>query len=186
MSSCGSESYGSLVVREAHNWACLVRAADEARNGHTGAAVDGPGSLLNYQGHPLDRLTPDRDVTNPSTDAKENGSHHNPGRNALPPSPSALSAGVYVDDLLSDDPDRCVGVLPLLHHQLKGAHGVHRKLVHEDAFAWPMKSRLAKADSNSCRLLTAIITPAAWVASMAPITSPSASTAYGSVLKRLS
>ena len=50
-----------------------------------GAAVDGPGSLLNYQGHPLDRLTPDRDVTNPSTDAKENGSHHNPGRTASPP-----------------------------------------------------------------------------------------------------
>ena len=49
-----------------------------------------------------------------------------------------------------------------------------------------MKSRLAEADSNSCRLFTAIITPAAWVASMAPITSPSASTAYDSVLKRLS
>jgi len=115
MSNCGSEAYGSAVVRKAHNWVCLVRAADEARNGHTGAAVDGPGSLLNYQGHPLDRLTPDRDVTNPSTDAKENGSHHNPGRNALPPSPSALSAGVYVDDLLSDDPDRCAGVLVFCH-----------------------------------------------------------------------
>lgn len=71
MSSCGSESYGSLVVREAHNWACLVRAADEARNGHTGEAVDGPGSLLNYQGHPLDRLTPDRDVTNPAPTLKK-------------------------------------------------------------------------------------------------------------------
>ena len=104
MSNCGSEAYGSAVVRKAHNWVCLVPAADEARNGHTGAAVDGPGSLLNYQGHPLDRLTPDRDVTNPSTDAKENGSHLDPGRNALPPSPSALSAGVYLDDLLSDDP----------------------------------------------------------------------------------
>jgi hypothetical protein len=27
-----------------------------------------------------------------------------------------------------------VGVVPLLHHQLKGAHGVHRKLVREDVF----------------------------------------------------
>jgi hypothetical protein len=34
-----------------------------------GAAVDGPGSLLNYQGHPVDRLTPGRDVTNPGPDA---------------------------------------------------------------------------------------------------------------------
>lgn len=34
-----------------------------------GAAIDGPGSLLNYQGHPVERLTPDRNVTNPSTDA---------------------------------------------------------------------------------------------------------------------
>jgi hypothetical protein len=30
------------------------------------AAVDGPGSLLNYQGHPVERLTPDRGVTNPA------------------------------------------------------------------------------------------------------------------------
>jgi hypothetical protein len=33
------------------------------------AAVDGPGSLLNYQGHPVERLTPDRGVTNRDTDA---------------------------------------------------------------------------------------------------------------------
>ena len=65
MSNCGSEAY-SPVLREAHNWVCLVRAADEARNGHTGAAVDGPRSLLNYQGHPVERLTPDRHVTIPS------------------------------------------------------------------------------------------------------------------------
>ena len=31
-----------------------------------GASVDGPGSLLNYQGHPVERLTPDRHVTIPS------------------------------------------------------------------------------------------------------------------------
>jgi hypothetical protein len=30
-----------------------------------GAAVDGPGSLLNYQGHPVERLTPDLHVTIP-------------------------------------------------------------------------------------------------------------------------
>ena len=35
-----------------------------------GASVDGPGSLLNYQGHPVERLTPDRDVTNPDTTLK--------------------------------------------------------------------------------------------------------------------
>ena len=70
MSNCGSEAYGSPVVREAHNWACLVGAADEARKVTRGRRSNGPGSLLNYQGHPLDRLTPNRDVTNPSTDAK--------------------------------------------------------------------------------------------------------------------
>jgi hypothetical protein len=41
------------------------------------AAVDGPGSLLNFQGHPVDRLTSDRDVTYPSADAWETHSHRN-------------------------------------------------------------------------------------------------------------
>ena len=34
-----------------------------------GAAVDGPGSLLNYQGHPVERLTPDLHVTVPGANA---------------------------------------------------------------------------------------------------------------------
>jgi len=104
-------------------------------------------------------------VTNPSTDAKENGSHHNPGRNALPPSPSALSAGVYVDDLLSDDP---TGVLVFRDCTIssKARTESTENWFVRMSFAWPMKSRLAKADSTSCRLFTAIITPAAWVASV--------------------
>jgi hypothetical protein len=34
-----------------------------------GAAFRGPGSLLNSSGHPVESLTPNRDVTNPSADA---------------------------------------------------------------------------------------------------------------------
>jgi hypothetical protein len=34
-----------------------------------GAAADGPGSLLNQWGHPTERLTPHRDVTNLRGDA---------------------------------------------------------------------------------------------------------------------
>jgi hypothetical protein len=33
------------------------------------AAIDGPGSLLNFQGHPVERLTPARGVTYPNTAA---------------------------------------------------------------------------------------------------------------------
>ena len=44
------------------------------------------------------------------------------------------SAGVYLDNLLSDDPYRCVGGLRLLHHHFEGTHGINRKPIHQNAF----------------------------------------------------
>jgi hypothetical protein len=50
--------------------AVTVRQSELLLTDRADAAVDGPGSLLNYQGHPVERLTPDRDVTNPDAGAE--------------------------------------------------------------------------------------------------------------------